>query len=87
MATATDSTVRDRLKDVRAQLAATRDQRKALRDERDSARDAFKGIDVQKLSDEGKNLMELPEFAAAEEAVKKLGEVDDKVNDLQLAER
>lgn len=87
MATAADTSVRDRLKEIRENLASLRDEKKTLKEDRDSARTAFVGVNIAELAKEGKPLEELPEFKNAEEATKKLGVVEDQIADLGKAER
>jgi HK97 family phage major capsid protein len=76
-ATATP-TLKDRLKEVRESLSALRDTRAAALIERDAAKKSFAGAtDISKDS---------PEFLAAKEAVRKVGETEDKITDLKEVE-
>jgi HK97 family phage major capsid protein len=78
MPTTTDTQIRSRLKAIRDDLNAARDRRAAAKKERDAAKDAFVGVEPN-----GRKLTEMPEFLAAEQAVKNLGEIDDEINALK----
>jgi|SRR5262245_26926623 len=80
MAVSTNVALRDRLKDIRSQLAEARDERATARTEQESAKDKF-----AQASHEGK-VTEWPEFKDAQEAVKKVGGIEDQIADLTLAE-
>lgn len=76
-------TLQDRLKATRAAIDEKRDQRAEAMKERDSAKEKFAGAtDVEP----GK-MTEHPDFKAAEQAVGKVGKLDDQLADLALAER
>jgi HK97 family phage major capsid protein len=79
-----DSTnqLRGQLKSVRSALSETRDERVELRTAREEAKEAFAGVDLTDPSN-----LESDEFKAAEQAVKALGEADDKIADLQVSEQ
>lgn len=77
-----DPSLRDRLRAVRDQINAARDEVATARTERDAARDAFAGTDMT-----AEQITEAPEFQAAENAVRRLGEAQDRLADLQQAER
>jgi HK97 family phage major capsid protein len=79
-----DSTkqLRGQLKSVRSAISETRDERAELRTARDEAKEAFAGVDLTDPSN-----LESDEFKAAEQAVKALGEADDKIADLQVSEQ
>jgi hypothetical protein len=76
-----NTTIRDRLKEIRERSRELRDQRAEARRERDAARDAFAGAEPN-----GQKITEMPEFRNAEEAVRKVGEIEDELNDLKQAE-
>jgi HK97 family phage major capsid protein len=80
MSLTADMALRDRLKEVRAQIAEARSGRADARKERDSAKEKFANA-----QHDGK-VTDWPEFKDAQEAVKKLGVIDDKVADLTLTE-
>jgi HK97 family phage major capsid protein len=71
---------RDRLKGVREQIAAKRSQLAAAKNEVSSAREAFDAA-----SGTG-SPTDWPEFAAAQEAVRKKGQLEDDINDLKAQE-
>jgi HK97 family phage major capsid protein len=73
-------TIRDRLKAVREQISAKREERAAARTEVEQAREKF----AQASHDGPVN--KWPEFAAAQEAVKKQGTIDDELGDLKANE-
>lgn len=75
-----DGTIRDRLKAVREQISDARDRRAAARTERDAARDSF-----AKANHDGK-ITDWPEFGPAQEAVRKVGVIEDELADLTLTE-
>lgn len=72
--------IRDRLKAVREQLADARSRRASAKTERDEAKDKF-----AQAAHDGP-VTQWPEFGAAQEAVKKLGQIDDEIADLKTAE-
>jgi hypothetical protein len=76
--------IRNRLKAIRAQIDGVRDQRATLIKDRDDAKAAFATADID-ISAAGAH--DTPEFKAAEEAVRALGEADDQLADLQATER
>jgi HK97 family phage major capsid protein len=76
-----NTTIRDRLKEIRERSRELRDQRAEARRERDAAKDAFAGAEPN-----GQKITEMPEFKNAEEAVRKVGEIDDELNELKNAE-
>lgn len=82
MATAT-AELRDRLKAVQEDLRAKRAARADAIRERDAARDAFADVS----QDGAQKITEMPEFGAAQEAVRKVGSIDDAIADLTVAER
>src|SRR4051794_11468685 len=73
--------MRNKLKETRERLGDLRQQRTEAMRERDAAKEAFAKADTS----EGK-ITEHPDFVAAEEAVKKVGEIDDQIADLKQAE-
>lgn len=73
--------LKSRLKLVREQLPAARDAHKVAVTEAESAKAAFES------ADHDGPLKEWPEYQALQEAVKTMGAADDKVNDLQEADR
>ena len=77
-----DTQIKDRLKAVRDDIRQARATRGDLRKERDAAKAAF--ADVK--DDGATKITEMAEFKNAEMAVRKLGEVDDQLADLQVAE-
>jgi HK97 family phage major capsid protein len=77
---ATNTTLRQRLQAVRDELGAAREERASARRERDSARDAFGAA-----NHDGK-ITDWPEFQNATEAVKKVGDLEDKIADLTATE-
>lgn len=79
--TTADNAIRDRLKALREQLSDARSRRTAAKKERDEAKESFAGTTI-----EG-NITASPEFKAAENAVKNLGNIDDEIADLQQAEQ
>ena len=70
-----DNSIRDRLKQIRDQAADLRQRRAEAKKERDAAKEAFAGADFA----ENVKLTETPEFKAAEQAVKKVGDLDDEI--------
>lgn len=82
MAVTMNMSLRERLKEVREEIAGLRDERASARTQRDAAREAFAAANHG-----DKKITEWPEFVQAEDAVKKVGELDDKLADLQLAEQ
>lgn len=85
MSVATDIRVRDQLKAVRDQLAESRRDRVVAKKERDDAKEAFGKADFS--ADGDVKITESKPFKDAEQAVKALGEVDDRIYELQDAER
>lgn len=83
MKTQADTQLRDRLKEIQGRLAEKRDEKVEAKKDRDSARDAF--ADVK--ADGAQKITEMSEFQAAEEAVRKLGTIEDEIADLTVAER
>lgn len=77
-----DSQIRDRLKAVREQLKEARSRRAEANREVESARSAFGEASTEGAA----KITEMPEFAAAEEAVRKRGTIDDEIADLKAAE-
>ena len=75
-------TVRDRLKAVRSDLQEARGERATAITERNAARDAFAGAELA----DGK-VTDSAEFKAAEQAVLTVGQIEDRIADLELAER
>lgn len=75
---ATASPLKDKLKKVEAEISSARDERAAAVKERDAAKDAFaNSSDMSTSSDE---------FKAAQEAVAKVGSLEDKIADLQAVQ-
>lgn len=74
--------LRDRLKAIKAQIDQERDQRATLVKAREEAKEAFASADLGDQS-----VLESKEFKDAEQAVKALGETDDRLADLQTTER
>lgn len=81
-ATATPG-LKDRLKSIRAEIEGARDDRKAALTDREAAREAFAAVQFESASE----MTRAPEFEAAEKAVAKVGALDDKLADLQEAEK
>lgn len=82
-ATATpDRALRDRLKSVREAITEKRDDRAEAVKTRDAAKAAFASADFT-----DKKITEVTEFKDAEQAVAALGEIDDAIEDLKLAEK
>jgi hypothetical protein len=79
--TAPSTTLRDRLKAIQTDIAAARQQRTAAVQERDAAKEAFAGADLSSAE-----ITASSEFKAAEQAVKNVGELDDKIEDLRIAQ-
>jgi HK97 family phage major capsid protein len=75
-----DAAIRDRLKTVRDELASKRTERAEAKKERDAAKDAFGNA-----NHDGK-ITDWPEFAKAEDAVRKVGTIDDSIADLKVTE-
>lgn len=73
--------VREHLRQVRDDLREKRSERADAKRERDSAQEAF-----GQASHGDKPITEWPEFAAAEDATRKVGSLDDDINRLQIAE-
>jgi HK97 family phage major capsid protein len=70
--------LKDRLKKIASEKDAARDERAAKAKERDQARDAFAGKETADHKS--------PEFIAAKDAVRALGEIDQKISDLSETE-
>lgn len=81
MATANQQ-LRDRLKEIRDKKRNAQDRRAAAKKARDEAKEAFTKADPG-----DKRITEMKEFQDAEAAVKNLGEIDDELADLRLAEQ
>jgi HK97 family phage major capsid protein len=77
-----DNQIRTRLKELREQLADLRQRRAGAKRERDAAKESFAGASFEP----GAKLTDTPEFHAAELAVKKVGDLDDEINELQATE-
>jgi HK97 family phage major capsid protein len=75
-----DTAVRDKLRVVRDRIAEARSERVEAVKEVDSAKEAFAKAD---LSDS--DIISSDEFKAAEQATKKVGEIDDKLHSLEEA--
>lgn len=73
-----DRTASDKLKDIEKQLAEKRAELPKLTEERDKARDTY--------ANQENVLPGTPEFEAAEEAVRNLGECEDQIEQLQQAQ-
>lgn len=82
MSVTANTAIRERLKGVREEMSDLRGQRASLRQERDNAKQAF-----GQANHGDKPVTEWPEFTAAEDAVRKCGEVEDKLADLSTAEQ
>jgi hypothetical protein len=74
------ATLRDRLQAVRDEQSQTREERATARAERDSARDKFAA------AQHDGPVSSWPEFQAAQEAVRRCGELEDKLADLSATE-
>jgi len=70
-----------RLRAVRDEIGQAREERATRRTERDAARDAFSAADHDGA------VSSWPEFGAAQEAVRALGETEDRLADLQQTEQ
>jgi HK97 family phage major capsid protein len=77
-----DQTMRDQLASIRESLTTTRDLKVEKVKERDAAKQAFAKTDLTDVE----KVTESAEFKAAEQAVAAVGELDDKINDLTVAE-
>lgn len=77
-----DAQMRNKLKDIRDQLASCRSERSEAMKERDAAKAAFAGTDFNA----DQKITETAEFKAAEEAVRKVGNIDDRIADLKTTE-
>lgn len=73
-----EAPLKEKLKTIEAELASAREARVEAVKERDEARDAYAGI--EDITPDSK------EFKEAEAAVKALGEIDDKIANLQAAQ-
>jgi hypothetical protein len=79
MATATKAGgLRDRLKDIRANVDELRNERKSAADEQKAAQEAYAGLDDLKPGS--------PEFETAKAATAKVGEIDDQIASWQAEE-
>ena len=76
-----DKKIRDQLAELRADLQNTRQERSEARKERDAASTQLGDLDLK-----NPETYESSEFLAAQEAVKKVGGLDDKIADLELVE-
>jgi len=74
-------TLQQKLEAARQKIAALRDQRATARTARDRARDAFSNADHPGA------VSSWPEFAAAQEAVRALSEIEDKLAEAQQEEQ
>src|SRR5215212_7471331 len=74
--------LRDRLKAVQEELRTKRSERAEAVKDRDAAKEAFAGVEPN-----GQKITEMPEFSAAEQAVRVVGTIDDTIADLGVAER
>lgn len=72
-----DVQIRDQLKTAREQLADLRQRRAEAKKERDAAKTAFAEADFSKDGDP--KITDSPEFKAAEEAVRRVGDLDDEI--------
>lgn len=72
--------LRERLKEIREQIAAKRAERATKRTERDAAKEAFA------TAKHDGPVTDWPEFTAAEEAVKAVGNVEDELTQLTAGE-
>ena len=79
-----DVQIRDRLKTVREQLADLRQRKAEAKKDRDDAKTAFANADFS--GDGDPKITESKEFKNAEEAVRKVGDLDDEINGLREAE-
>ena len=77
-----DSRIRDQLQNIREQLADLRDRLTQAKKDQDSAKEAFSGAN---FADDVK-LTETSEFKAAEQAVKKVGDLKDEIASHQESE-
>jgi HK97 family phage major capsid protein len=73
--------LRGQLKSVRSEISEAREERADLRKTRDEAKEAFVGVDLSDPS-----VLESDDFKAGQEAVKALGEHDDRLADLRVKE-
>jgi HK97 family phage major capsid protein len=78
-----DSHLRDQLKRIRDDLHAERVKRNDAKKERDAAKDAFVGVN----QDGAQKITEMPEFANAQEATRRLGVIDDRIESLKADEQ
>jgi HK97 family phage major capsid protein len=79
-----DVQIRDRLKAVRDQLADLRQRRTEAKKERDAAKTAFANADFSKEGDP--KLTDSAEFKNAEEWVRRVGDLDDEIDDKKAEE-
>lgn len=79
---AANTKIRDQVASIRKALAAKRDERATAIAARDEAKERFvaSGLDAAEAT-------ESAEFKAAQEAVGRVGEIDDAISDLQATER
>lgn len=80
--TSTTGDLRARLKATRESIAEARQERVTAAQEREQAKQAFLAADVAP-----EQMTSSQEFKAAEQAVARLGEIEDRIADLQQAER
>lgn len=78
----TNASLREQLKSVRAAINETRNERAAKAQAKDQAKEAYVTANIS--PDE---MLASDEFKAAEQATRELGEVDDKLADLQVTEK
>lgn len=76
-----DRQIRDRLKKIREDARVQRESRAQAVRERDEAKQKFADAEH-----DGK-VTDWPEFQVAEQSVRNLGEIDDKISDLKVAEQ
>src|SRR5215831_19475253 len=84
MSALADRSLNERLKSITSELQSERSARAEAMKERDAARDAFAKKDQLQ---ENTRIFEDPDFQAAEEAVKQVGLIDDKIASLEEAEK
>ncbi len=80
-----NTAIRDRLKTVQEQKRDLLSRRAEARKERDAAKEAFANADFSENGDA--KIYETDEFKAAEDAVKKVGLLEDEIEDLTVAEQ
>jgi len=84
MSALADRSLNERLKSITSELQSERAARAEAIKERNAARDAFAKKDQLQ---ENTRIFEDPDFQAAEEAVKTVGEVEDRIHNLEEAEK